>query len=139
MLLVKFTIKVITMIKERNTKQKTLLLSTLQSVTSHPTAEQMHKMLSDKMPGISLGTVYRNLNKLAEMGTIRRISVNNSPDRYDGDLSPHHHICCNKCGEFLDYFGDYDKSLDEIIGKKSGFSIERHETVFYGFCPNCQL
>ncbi len=127
------------MIKERTTKQKTLLLSTLQSVKTHPTAEQMHKILADIMPGISLGTVYRNLNRLAELGTIRRISVNNSPDRYDGDTSPHHHICCSKCGEFLDYFGDYDKSLDAVIGAKSGFEIERHETVFYGTCPNCRL
>ena len=95
-------------------------------------------MLSETATGLSLGTVYRNLNRLAELGMIRRISVTNSPDRFDGDISPHHHVCCNVCGGFFDFFDmPYDEKADKLIEKKCGFSIIRHETVFYGVCPEC--
>ncbi len=128
------------MIKERQTKQKALILSAVQGTKCHPTAEQVYAMITDDMPGLSLGTVYRNLNRMAEIGLIRRISVTNSPDRFDGDMTPHHHICCSECGKFDDFFQvEYDKSLDELIAKKSGFKITRHETVFYGSCQKCKL
>ncbi len=127
------------MVKERNTKQKALILSAVRLAKTHPTAEQVHAMVAPEMEGISLGTVYRNLNHMAELGLIRRISVTNSPDRFDGDMSPHHHICCSECGEFGDRFDlPYDKNLDIIAEKKSGYSISRHETVFYGLCKRCK-
>ncbi len=126
------------MIKERNTKQKELILSAVRGTKTHPTAEQVHSMLIEAIDGLSLATVYRNLNHMAESGHIRRISVTNSPDRFDGDISPHDHICCNSCGRFSDFFDiDYDDTLDEAIEEKSGFSLIRHETVFYGLCPEC--
>lgn len=127
------------MVKERNTKQKMLILSAVRSTNTHPTAEQVYGMLVDQMPGLSLGTVYRNLNHMAELGQLRRISVTNSPDRFDGDMSPHHHICCLGCGEFGDRFDlKYDKALDVLAEQKSGYQINRHETVFYGYCKNCK-
>ena len=127
------------MIKERNTRQKTLILSAVRNTDIHPTAEQLHAMLAAEIPGLSLGTVYRNLNHMAELGLIRRISVTNSPDRFDGNMVPHHHICCLECGEFGDRFDlPYDESLDRLAAKKSGYGITRHETVFYGQCPKCK-
>lgn len=126
------------MIKERNTKQKMLILSAVRGTKTHPTAEQVHAMLAEGGNEFSLGTVYRNLSHMAELGAIRRISVTNSPDRFDGDLSPHHHICCNNCSMFCDFFDiDYNESLDKTIEEKSGFTLIKHETVFYGLCPAC--
>lgn len=133
-------IKEMPMKKERTTKQKTLILAAVQGTKTHPTAEQVHAMITDTAPHLSLGTVYRNLNRLAELGKIRRISVINSPDRFDGDLTPHHHISCSTCGKFCDFFDvEYDQGLDRLIEEKSGFEIARHETVFYGECPECKL
>ncbi len=127
------------MIKERQTKQKTVILSAVQGTKTHPTAEQVYAMIRDEMPNVSLGTVYRNLNRLAELGTIRRISVINSPDKFDGDLSPHHHISCTKCGKFCDFFeAEYNDALDRFIEAKTNFRIAKHETVFYGVCPECK-
>lgn len=127
------------MIKERNTKQKTLILSAVRASCEHPTAEQVYAAISSKMPGLSLGTVYRNLNRLAEIGEIRRISVTNSPDRFDGNMTPHHHVCCLGCGVFKDEFDlPYNADLDKNLEEKSGFTINRHETVFYGYCPHCK-
>ncbi len=128
------------MIKERNTKQKTLILSAVRESCKHPTAEQVHAGLAPEFPGLSLGTVYRNLNRLAELGTIRRISVTNSPDRFDGNMTPHNHICCLNCGEFADDFDTpYSDELDAQISERFGYEISRHETVFYGTCPKCKI
>ncbi|MBQ8895680.1 MAG: transcriptional repressor [Clostridia bacterium] len=127
------------MIKERQTKQKAVILSAVQGTKTHPTAEQVYEMIRDEMPNVSLGTVYRNLNRLAEIGTIRRISVINSPDKFDGDLTPHHHISCTQCGKFCDFFdAEYNESLDRFIEAKTSFRIAKHETVFYGVCPECK-
>ena len=125
--------------KERNTKQKALILSAVRGTVTHPTAEQVYYMLADSLPNLSLGTVYRNLSRLAEAGIITRISVNNSPDRFDGNVMPHHHICCTRCGNFVDFFdSEYDKEQDIRTAQKSGYEIIRHETVFYGLCPECK-
>ena len=139
LLIVKILNKEMPMIKERNTKQKMRILTTVQGTKSHPTAEQVHAMITDTTSGVSLATVYRNLHHLAELGRIRRISVINSPDRFDGDLSPHHHISCTTCGKFCDFFDiDYDNGLDNAAANKSGFGAVVHETVFYGECPECK-
>ncbi len=124
---------------ERNTKQKMLILSAVRGSCEHPTAEQVYALITDDMPSLSLGTVYRNLNRLAENGEIRRISVTNSPDRFDGNMMPHHHVCCLNCGAFCDEFElPYNATLDKNLEKKRGFKVTRHETVFYGYCPNCR-
>lgn len=128
------------MIKERQTKQKAVILSAVQNTKTHPTAEQVYDLIRGELPNVSLGTVYRNLNKMAEDGQIRRISVVNSPDKFDGDLTPHHHISCTSCGKFCDFFdAEYNESLDRLIEAKTCFRIARHETVFYGECPDCKL
>ena len=127
------------MLKERNTKQKTFILSALKSVKTHPTAEAVYEMIAKDFPEIGLATVYRNLNRLSESGIIRRISVNNSPDRFDGDLTPHYHLCCDECGRFDDFFDDRGHdALKEFVENESGFSLSRQETVFYGLCPDCK-
>ncbi len=124
--------------KERNTKQKSRILETVCASHEHPTAEQVYNMISDEFDGLSLGTVYRNLSRMADSGMIRRISVNNSPDRFDGDMSPHYHVCCSRCGRFDDYFDvDGDLAIRGRIERDCGFSITRQETVFYGLCPQC--
>ena len=126
-------------IKERQTKQKAVILSAVQGTKTHPTAEQVYEMIRTELPNISLGTVYRNLNKMAEDGAIRRISVINSPDKFDGDLTPHLHISCTECGKFCDFFeAEYNESLDRLIEAKTNFRIVKHETVFYGECPDCK-
>jgi Fe2+ or Zn2+ uptake regulation protein len=127
------------MLKERNTKQKTFIRSALKSVRTHPTAEAVHEMIAKDCPEIGIATVYRNLNRLSESGIIRRISVNNSPDRFDGDLTPHYHLCCDECGRFDDFFDDRSQdTLRKFVEDESGFSLSRQETVFYGLCPNCK-
>ena len=87
---------------QRYSKQRETLLQYLRSVTCHPTAETVYLQVRKEIPNISLGTVYRNLNQLAEEGTILRLTANNGADYYDGFIQPHLHILCTRCGKIDD-------------------------------------
>ena len=74
-------------------KQRELVLKTLQENMIHPTADQVYELMRKEMPKISLATVYRNLNQLAEKGIIRRISGLNGSVHFDHDIEKHYHSC----------------------------------------------
>lgn len=68
----------------------------------HPTAETVYMEIRKEFPNISLGTVYRNLSLLSEIGEIQKISSENGPDRFDGNPAPHYHFFCTECNSVLD-------------------------------------
>ena len=74
---------------QRFSKQRELVLKTVKANLIHPTALEVYGMTREVDPTISMGTVYRNLNLLAEQGKILRIKVPGGADRYDGTIEPH--------------------------------------------------
>ena len=121
---------------KRYSKQRELVLKTVMDNLIHPTAQEIYNMTREKDPTISMGTVYRNLNLLAEQGKILRIKVPGGADRYDGTIAPHNHAVCTRCGMVMDYdysFDDLNKSLLE----KSGFKCEELNITVRGTCKNC--
>lgn len=84
------------------TAQREAILKELRSVTTHPTADELYTMLRVKMPAISLGTVYRNLEQMSQAGIVRKLETAGKQKRFDGDLSDHHHVRCPICGAVRD-------------------------------------
>ena len=126
------------MLDERNTKQKNLVLQAVR-IKSHPTAEEIYSEVVKELPNISLTTVYRNLNKLAEQGIIKRLLIPDQPDRFEKNPMKHYHISCKECGVFEDLNEVPDNhSMDGFACKKSGFYIESHDIIYKGLCLNCQ-
>ena len=122
----------------RMTKQRQLILDEIRKLKSHPTADEMYQVLRKKMPRISLGTVYRNLETLSRTGLLRKIDVGGTQKRFDGDISDHHHVRCTKCSRVDDLFIDADKSLTKKAALATDFEISRHNIEFIGLCPNCK-
>ena len=85
----------------RMTTQRIKILAYLESTTTHPSAEDVHKNVSKELPSITLATVYRNLNALAAQGTITRIKVGNTY-RYDAQPGDHIHGICEDTGDIID-------------------------------------
>ena len=85
----------------RYSKQRLTVLETLQGTDSHPTADWIYHKVRVAMPNISLGTVYRNLDQMADNGTIRRI-YDHGHIRYDGNIERHDHLRCLGCGQIFD-------------------------------------
>ncbi|WNY25045.1 transcriptional repressor [Methanolapillus millepedarum] len=88
---------------KRNTVQKMKILEYLSGTKSHPTAETVYAEVSKEIPTISLSTVYRNLNMMAENNEILKFEVGNEA-HYDADTSFHHHAYCRFCKTVFDIF-----------------------------------
>lgn len=124
--------------ERRNTKQYKLIYDFINNNCSHPTAEEVYEEVVKIDPHISLTTVYRNLNKLADEGKIIRISIANQKDRFDFNTYNHYHICCQKCLKFMDVpIHNVDK-LNQQVEKITSFKVFEHSIVFTGLCPECQ-
>lgn len=103
----------------------------------HPTAETVYMNIKKEFPSISLGTVYRNLALLSEIGEIQKLSTGIGPDRFDGNVEPHYHFICNCCGSVLDLDVDGLDHINILAGQSFSGEIEGHITYFYGKCFHC--
>lgn len=104
----------------------------------HPTAETVYTDMKKIFPNLSLGTVYRNLNFLADRGDILRISCGSGPDRYDGNTAPHYHFICTRCSKVLDIEMEPFAQLDKTAAQHFKGDIISHTAYFYGLCPECK-
>lgn len=125
-------------ITRRITKQKTVILEELKKLKTHPTADSVFRIVRKRLPSISFGTVYRNLNLLRDSGQVLELTCGKYSCRYDGDIRNHHHFFCLKCNKISDIDTPVIKNLDERAGKKSGMLIKYHRIDFYGYCRNCK-
>jgi len=120
----------------RETIQRIKILEYLRSVHTHPTAETVYKNVKKKIPTITLATVYRNLNVLAENFKILRLEINKEY-HYDGDIRKHQHCVCRKCGKIIDIFReDIDEYALENIDKEK-FNAQNVQVTYYGTCKKC--
>lgn len=120
---------------QRYSKQRELVLRTVQNNLIHPTAQDIYNLCREKDPTISMGTVYRNLNLLAEQGKILQIKVPGGADRFDGTIKPHNHAVCTSCGMVMDYTFNFDGLSSQL--EKSGFKCEELNITVRGTCKNC--
>ena len=119
----------------RYSHQREIIYEQLSQSREHPSAEQIYQALKPKNPSLSLGTVYRNLNRLAEEG--RAVRMPFSTDRYDGCTIPHPHFYCERCGRLYDLEFVLESNPEEAV-KKLGYQVERFDMIFRGVCPQCQ-
>lgn len=119
-------------------KQRDLILKIVQTSYDHPTADMVYKKAKQNLPNISLGTVYRNLNLLADNGDIKKIIMPNASDRFDKTLNNHYHFSCNQCHKIYDIDNQDMKDLNVFVEKQSGHKVLSHDVVFLGICRNCK-
>lgn len=122
----------------RKSRLRDRLFEILVHTETHPTADWVYKQLKDEIPGLSLGTVYRNLKILIEQGRIQKLPFGSTYDRFDAKTEPHYHFVCENCKEV----SDFDMSLYEEINRRahkdSKFKVLRHRIDFFGICDKCQ-
>jgi Fur family ferric uptake transcriptional regulator len=123
---------------QRNTRQREVILAELRKSLAHPTAAELYDQVRRRLPKISLGTVYRNLDLLARMGIIQRLEMAGAETRFDGALEPHDHIRCAACGRIDDVTGPA-VDLSPQQGKEfGGYQVLGHRLEFVGLCPQCR-
>ena len=116
-------------------RQREAIMRVLCSTDTHPTAQQVYEAVRKEIPNISLGTVYRNLAALSENGDILCLTVGGF-DHFDGDIKPHVHLRCRKCGHIADAQLANNTPREAAISKN--FTPDSEVYVIFGVCAECQ-
>lgn len=122
-------------VQRRNTKQRKLVLDAVRQSYNHPTADEIYNVVRAQDDKISRGTVYRNLNLLADAGEILSIKTPGG-SRFDRTIEPHAHIICTSCSRVIDVPLPFDAQLDAKASEQIGWHVTSHYTIFEGLCPD---
>jgi Fe2+ or Zn2+ uptake regulation protein len=128
------------LLQEKNrriTKQRQVILEELRKLNTHPSADEVYRVVRRRLPRISLGTVYRNLEILAQMGEIQKLELSGSLKRYDWDTNKHYHIRCVRCNRVDDAPVAPLNQLEDELYEATVFEIIGHNLEFTGLCPEC--
>jgi len=121
----------------RMTRQRRIILEELRKVKYHPSADELYRLVRRKLPRISLGTVYRNLDLLSRAGLIQRLEVGGTQKRFDGDITGHYHKRCVACGKVEDVWVQEIPAIARVVRQIADYEIIAHRLEFLGFCPDC--
>jgi Fur family ferric uptake transcriptional regulator len=126
--------------KEKNlrmTRQRKVILEELRKLDTHPSADEIYEVVRHRLPRISLGTVYRNLEVLSELGEIQKLELSGMLKRFDWDTTKHYHIRCVRCNRVDDAPIAPLNQLDNELYGATVFEIIGHNLEFTGLCPEC--
>ncbi len=126
------------MSKTRMTNQRRVILEELRKVHTHPTVDELYTIVKARMPHISLGTVYRNLDLLTETGEVLKLDSAGSMRRYDGHTEPHRHVRCRVCGRIGDIFDAEDDTPKVDSLNVPGFTVTSVRVEYDGICDECK-
>lgn len=118
------------------TPQRLFLFRALEHADTHPTAEALYEEVRADLPTLSLGTVYKTLSELVELGEVQTVDTGDGPARYDPNTEPHAHLLCRRCGRL-------DDAAQEVVtveapAEVDGFLITGRRVVLEGYCGNCR-
>ncbi|MCI6083486.1 Fur family transcriptional regulator [Gemmiger sp.] len=120
----------------RYSHQRELILREVLSREDHPTAEQICTSLRSDCPRLSLGTVYRDLNTLVDIGKIRRVSIPGEADRFEGPAQDHQHLYCRSCHK-VESIHIPDDQLKVLVDACPGIKAEDFTLTVFGLCSEC--
>ena len=123
----------------RHSRQRAAILAELAARTDHPTAETIYHKLKADWPGLSLGTVYRNLSQLCEAGLAQRLSGMGA-DHFDGNAAEHLHIICRHCGSMADIHMPIPDALQALRQQAAAYfdgEVTGCQLQFSGVCDIC--
>ena len=123
---------------QRVTPQRLTIARVVRELDTHVTAEQVLTAVSDRLPGVSLPTVYATLELLEELGSVRRVSAGGGAVLYDPRTHPHHHVVCTRCGAVADIDAPLDDEAVLDAARQAGFEPERADTVVHAVCAACR-
>ena len=124
--------------KTRMTKQRNIILEELMKTDTHPTADELYTIVRRRLPRVSLGTVYRNLQLLTNQGMILTLTGSGGQMRFDGDTEEHYHISCTNCGRVGDLPGRPEIKIGQRNRTEGDYEITGFKLEILGICPKCK-
>jgi Fur family peroxide stress response transcriptional regulator len=103
---------------------------------SHPTADQVYDRVRRKLPNISLGTVYRNLQKLVALKKLQVLMLGRA-QHFDPLVKRHQHFICEVCDRVFDVLVESQREVRPAKLPEGGFTVTSHHSAYYGICKSC--
>jgi Fur family peroxide stress response transcriptional regulator len=119
------------------TPQRLAIVRELASDRTHPTAQELYERLLTVQPTMSFATVYNTLDTLASAGLCAALSLAPGAARFDGNMAPHHHAVCDRCGLVRDVPVSRDKPPTGALPAALGFRLRTVERIYRGLCAAC--
>ncbi|NLI53223.1 MAG: transcriptional repressor [Clostridiales bacterium] len=123
----------------RYSHQRERIFRAVSERCDHPTANMIYEQLKVEMPRLSLGTVYRNLNQLADAGRLKKIPLADGSCRFDKTKEAHSHIVCDLCGAVSDVHLPSFEALEQAIAEETGYELRSYDVVLRGVCDSCRM
>ena len=121
----------------RKSVQREMIYEFIRRTDMHPTAQDVFTALKRKVPSLSLGNTYRNLDILVEEGRIQQRSFSDGIERYDAITGLHYHFVCDSCGKVSDFEMPFQEHVVAAAQKYTGNIIHGHTIQFHGICHEC--
>jgi Fe2+ or Zn2+ uptake regulation protein len=118
------------------TPQRRAIIKVLTGDTHHPTAEQIHGLVKERMPDISLATVYNTLHELTKVEGLCELDTGHRGRHYEVSRQDHAHQVCLECGQIKDVPGDFEK-VKPLFESGEDFHPVRYAVTIYGHCADC--
>ena len=122
----------------RATRQRVALLQLLRRARNHPRAADLHRLLVEQQPKVSLKTVYEALDSLVGRGLAGCVTDGGAPYRYEANAEPHYHAHCRVCGALSDLPARADGHIRGRTPLPEGFEVEEIRVTLLGRCPRCR-
>jgi Fe2+ or Zn2+ uptake regulation protein len=122
----------------RVTSPRLVLYRVLGELGRHAHAEEIARVSSERLPGLSLPTVYATLELFESLGLVRRVDAGGPAALFDPRTDPHAHFACRECGTVCDIDAPVDASAAEVAARATGAEPEQVEVVLRGLCAACR-
>lgn len=123
----------------RITPQRTDVVKCILNNGSHPSAEDIHRMIRKRYPMVSLATVYKTLDLLKRLYVIQELGFSDRSTRYETNDNSHINMVCIKCGRINDVVGILGLSELELQARdRSSYLILSRRFELHGYCPSCK-
>ena len=132
--------KFITEKRLRHTPQREGILKIFLSVEKHLSADELHKIVKKKNPGIGYVTIYRTMKLLEEAGLCSEVDFGDGISRFEHKYGHEHHdhLVCIKCGRYIEVVKQDIEKLQDVLAKENKFTPIRHKLQIFGICRKCR-
>lgn len=121
------------------TFQRQVIFEAVIDSHTHPTPEAIYEQVRQRIPSISLATVYKNVKMFLDSGVLKQVTLHHGSLRLESNLTPHHHLVCSSCKAIFDI---EEAAVDPIQLPKTelpaGFAVKQCRVEFVGLCKSCQ-
>jgi Fur family ferric uptake transcriptional regulator len=124
--------------KLRMTRQRQVILEEIRKMGYHPTTDEVYEVVRKRLPRISLGTVYRNLESLSKAGIINKLELGGTKKRFDSNLEVHHHVRCIECGRLDNASSGLIPDIEDAVRGSCDYQITGYQLILTGLCPKCR-